>query len=175
VNTENSLDLAVQGEGYFTVQMPDGETAYTRSGNFQLSPEGMIVTSDGYTVGPGITVPANAIEVSINAEGGVTAKIQGQTELAALGQLELASFVNQGGLEAFGNNLLRETDSSGAATVATPGAQGLGTVLQGYLESSNVNPVQEITALITAQRAYDLNSKVISASDEMLSTVTQMR
>lgn len=175
VNTENGLDVAIQGEGYFVVETPSGEIAYTRSGNLQLSPEGLIVTSDGYPVGPGITVPADSTEVSINAEGGVTAKLQGQTGLADLGQLELATFVNEGGLEALGNNLLRETDASGPAIVGTPGSQGLGTMLQGYLEGSNVNPVQEITALITAQRAYDLNSKVISASDEMMATVTQLR
>jgi flagellar basal-body rod protein FlgG len=175
INTENSLDLAVQGAGYFVVQLPDGETAYTRSGNFQLSPEGVVVTADGYAVSPGITVPPNAVEVSINAEGGVTAKLQGQTELADLGQLELAAFVNEAGLEALGDNLVRETEASGAAQVGAPGSEGLGTVLQGYLEGSNVNPVQEITALIAAQRAYDLNSKVISASDEMMATVTQLR
>ena len=175
VNTENGLDIAIQGEGYFVVEMPSGETAYTRSGNFALSPDGLVVTSDGYPISPGITVPQDAIEVSINAEGGVTAKLQGQTGLADLGQIELATFVNEGGLEALGNNLLRETDSSGPALPGTPGTSGLGTVLQGYLESSNVNPVQEITALITAQRAYDLNSKVISASDEMMATVTQLR
>lgn len=175
VNTGNPLDLAIQGQGYFQVQTPDGETVYTRSGNFQLSPQGTIVTADGYTVAPGITVPANATEVSIDAQGNVTAKLQGQTALAALGQLQLASFVNEGGLEALGNNLLRETDASGQAQVAPPGTQGLGTVQQGYLESSNVNPVQEITALIAAQRAYDLNSKVITASDEMMTTITQLR
>jgi flagellar basal-body rod protein FlgG len=175
INTENSLDLAVQGAGYFVVQLPDGGTAYTLSGNFQLSPEGVVVTADGYAVSPGITVPPNAVEVSINAEGGVTAKLQGQTELADLGQLELAAFVNEAGLEALGDNLVRETEASGAAQVGAPGSEGLGTVLQGYLEGSNVNPVQEITALIAAQRAYDLNSKVISASDEMMATVTQLR
>jgi flagellar basal-body rod protein FlgG len=133
-----------------------------------------MVTSDGYTVGPGITVPENTIEIAINSEGTVTAKVDGQTDLVDLGQLELASFVNQAGLEAIGSNLLMETEASGAAFVGTPSSDGLGSTLQGYLESSNVNPVQEITALIAAQRAYDLNSKVISASDEMLATVTQM-
>ena len=175
VNTGNPLDLAIQGQGYFQVQTPDGETVYTRSGNFQLSPQGAIVTADGYTVAPGITVPANATDIAIDAQGNVTAKIQGQTALAALGQLQLASFVNEGGLEALGNNLLRETDASGPAQVAPPGTQGLGPVQQGFLESSNVNPVQEITALIAAQRAYDLNSKVITASDEMMTTITQLR
>lgn len=175
VNTENSFDLAIQGGGHFLVGLPTGETAYTRSGNFQLSPEGVIVTPDGFPIGPGITVPPEAVEVSINAQGQVIAKLDGQQELVDLGQLELATFVNENGLEALGNNLVRETEASGAAQVGAPGAEGLGSVLQGYLESSNVNPVQEITALITAQRAYDLNSKVISASDEMMATITQLR
>lgn len=175
VNTENKLDLAVQGDGFFMVEKPDGEIAYTRSGNFQLSPNGVIVTPDGYPVAPGITVPADAIEVSISAEGQVMAKQQGQIGLTNLGQLELATFVNPSGLEAVGSNLFLETEASGPSIAGTPGSDGFGTVLQGYLESSNVNPVQEITALITAQRAYDMNSKVISASDEMMSTVVQMR
>ena len=175
VNTENSFDLAIQGQGYFIVQAPDGQPAYTRSGNFQLSPDGTIVTPDGYPVSPGITVPSNATEVSISQDGQVMAKIAGQAQLANLGQLELATFVNENGLEALGNNLERETEASGSAIVGTPSSQGLGSVLQGYLEGSNVNPVQEITSLITAQRAYDLNSKVISAADEMMSTITQMR
>ncbi len=175
VDTGNKLDLAIQGDGFFLVEKPDGEQAYTRSGNFQLSPNGLIVTADGYTVGPGITVPADAVEVSINAQGQVTAKLQGQTTLASLGQLELATFANPAGLEATGDNLYVETDSSGPALSGTPAKDGYGSVLQGYLESSNVNPVQEITALIAAQRAYDMNSKVISASDEMMSTMTQLR
>ncbi len=175
VNTENSLDLAIQGEGFFVVELPSGETAYTRSGNFQLSPDGLIVTADGYTVSPGITVPSDAIEVSINSEGEVMAKIDGQIELSDLGQLDLASFVNPTGLTAIGNSLLMETEASGSPVLGTPGSDGFGTVQQGFLESSNVNPVQEITALITAQRAYEMNSKVISAADQMLGTVTQMR
>ncbi|HFD16762.1 MAG TPA: flagellar basal-body rod protein FlgG [Rhodospirillales bacterium] len=175
VNTENSLDLAIQGDGFFVVELPSGETAYTRSGNFQLSPDGLIVTADGYTVSPGITVPQDAIDVSINAEGQVTAKIEGQIELADLGQIDLATFVNPAGLSAIGNNLLLETEASGTAVLGTPGSDGFGTLQQGFLESSNVNPVQEITALITAQRAYEMNSKVISAADQMLGTVTQMR
>jgi len=173
--TENRFDLAIQGEGFFMVETPEGEIAYTRSGNFQLSPQGVIVTQDGYPLSPGITVPANAVEVAIGQTGLVTAKLQGQTNLVTLGQLELATFVNPAGLEAIGSNLLLETESSGPAITGTPGSEGLGTVLQGHLESSNVNPVQEITQLITAQRAYDMNSKVIQASDEMMGTVTQLR
>ena len=174
-NTENKLDLAIEGEGFFIVDAPNGEPAYTRSGNFQLSPDGVIVTADGYPIAPGITVPDDASEVSISPDGLVSAKIEGQVDLAELGQLELATFVNPAGLEEIGNNLLRESPASGPSQVETPGANGLGRVLQGYLEGSNVNPVQEITALITAQRAYDMNSKIISASDEMMNTVTQMR
>jgi flagellar basal-body rod protein FlgG len=175
VNTENSFDLAVQGPGFFAIELPNGDLAYTRSGSFQLSPDGVLVTADGYTVSPGITVPQEAIEVSVNQQGLVTAKIAGQTQEQQLGQLELATFVNESGLEAIGSNLLLETDASGPALVGPPGTEGLGTVQQGFLESSNVNPVQEITALIAAQRAYDMNSKVIAASDEMMATVTQMR
>ncbi len=175
VNTENRLDLAVQGSGYFVVELPTGELGYTRSGNFQLSPDGEIVTADGHLLSPGIAVPEDAVEIAINAEGMVTAKIQGEVALRQLGQLELATFVNPVGLEALGDNLLLETEASGPATLGTPGSAGYGSVLQGFLESSNVNPVQEITSLITAQRAYDMNSKVISASDEMMMTVTQLR
>ena len=175
INTENSFDLAIQGDGYFVVELPNGDLAYTRSGNFQLSPDGELVTPDGYKISPGITVPQDAISVSINQEGTVSAKIAGQVEEQELGQLQLATFVNETGLEALGSNLLQETSASGPALGGPPGTEGLGTVLQGFLESSNVNPVQEITALIAAQRAYDMNSKVISASDEMMATVTQLR
>ena len=175
VGTENDLDLAIQGRGYLTVELPTGEQAYTRSGNLQLSPEGQIVTADGYPVSPGITVPANALEVTVNAEGGVSARIPGQVEPQALGQIELASFVNEVGLKPLGNNLFGETAASGPANIGTPGSEGFGTVLQGYLENSNVNPVSEITSLITAQRAYELNSRVITASDTMMGTVTQLR
>ena len=175
INTENSFDLAIQGDGYFVVELPNGDLAYTRSGNFQLSPNGELVTPDGYKISPGITVPQDAISVSINQEGTVSAKIAGQVEEQELGQLQLATFVNEAGLEALGSNLLQETSASGEALGGPPGTEGLGTVLQGFLESSNVNPVQEITALIAAQRAYDMNSKVISASDEMMATITQLR
>jgi len=175
LNTENKLDLAIQGDGFFIVDMPNGDTAYTRSGNFQLSPDGVIVNADGYEISPGLTVPADTVELTINAEGYVSAKVQGQIAPVSVGQFDLASFVNPAGLEAIGNNFLLETPASGPATIGNPGTDGFGTVLQGFLEGSNVNPVQEITALITAQRAYDLNSKVISASDEMMAAVAQLR
>jgi flagellar basal-body rod protein FlgG len=173
--TENPLDLAIQGEGYFVVERPSGELAYTRDGGFQLGPDGLLVTADGYTVSPGITVPADSVQVTVNASGQVQAKLQSQIAPVDLGQLELAIFANEAGLEAVGNNLLTETPASGPATVNAPGAAGYGELQQGFLESSNVNPVQEMTALIAAQRAYDLNSKVITASDEMMATVTQLR
>ena len=175
ISTENPLDLAIQGEGLFIVELPTGELAYTRDGSFQLSPLGLLVTADGYTVSPGITVPEDAVSVTINAEGLVQAKLQGQIEAVDLGQLETAIFANEVGLEAIGKNFLIETPASGPAAIATPGTPGYGELLQGFLESSNVNPVAEVTALITAQRAYDLNSKVITASDEMMATVTQLR
>lgn len=175
VSTENDLDIAVEGEGFFVVALPNGDTAYTRSGNFQLSADGEIVTQDGYQVSPGLTIPPDTIQLSINANGEVFAKLRGQIELTNVGQLDLAGFLNPAGLEAIGSNYLLETPASGAAAVGTPGIGSLGTVLQGFLEGSNVNPVQEITALITAQRAYDMNSKVISASDEMMATVNQLR
>lgn len=175
VGTENDLDLAIQGRGYLIIELPTGELAYTRSGNLQLSPEGQIVTADGYPVAPGITVPSNALEVAINPEGGVSALVPGQVEMIELGQLELASFVNEVGLAPLGNNLLGETSASGPANIGLPGSEGYGSVLQHYLENSNVNPVAEITSLITAQRAYELNSRVISAADSMMGTVTQLR
>jgi flagellar basal-body rod protein FlgG len=173
--TENPLDLAIQGEGYFVVEMPTGDFAYTRDGSLQLSPDGLLVNADGFPISPGITVPLDAIDVSIGANGNVEATIQGQALPVDLGQLELATFVNDAGLEAVGNNFLMETAASGPPAIGAPGNDGYGQLLQGFLESSNVNPVSEITALITAQRAYDLNSKVITASDEMMSTVSQLR
>ena len=175
LGTENKLDIAIQGEGFFIVDLPNGDTAYTRSGNFQLSPDGEIVNADGYPISPGLTVPNDTVELTINAEGIVAAKVQGQIAPVEVGQFELASFVNSASLEAIGNNFLMETPASGPATIGNPGADGFGTMLQGFLEGSNVNPVQEITALITAQRAYDLNSKIISASDEMMAAVAQLR
>lgn len=175
LSTENELDIAVQGEGFFVVEMPTGEFAYTRDGSFQLSPDGLLVNSDGFSVSPGITVPQDAIQIAIGANGTVEATLQGQIAPVDLGQLELATFANDAGLEAIGNNFLIETPASGGANIAAPASEGYGALLQGFLESSNVNPVSEITALITAQRAYDLNSKVITASDEMMATVSQLR
>ena len=174
-STGNPYDLAIQGRGYFQVTLPSGEQAYTRAGSFSISAEGQMVTPEGYVVGPGIAIPQEATEITINKQGQVLAKLPGQVESQNVGQLELAVFFNEAGLEAMGNNLFTETPASGAAQVSTPGALGFGSVLQGFVENSNVNPVSEITALITAQRAYEMNSKVISASDEMLSATSNLR
>jgi len=174
-STENSYDLAVSGKGFFRIRLPTGEDAYTRAGAFQLSAQGQIVTSEGYTVSPGITIPANAVQVTISQTGEVQAKIAGQVAPQVVGQFELSTFANEAGLEAIGDNLLLETPASGAAQTATPGTNGYGTIRQGFLETANVNPVSEITALITAQRAYEMNSKVITTSEEMLGTITNLR
>jgi flagellar basal-body rod protein FlgG len=173
--TENRFDMAIRGNGYFQIALPSGETAYTRDGTFALSAEGTIVTADGFVVQPGITIPAAARDVTINATGEVLAKLDGQIEPQNVGQLQLAIFANEGGLEAVGDNLLLATPGSGAAQQAAPGSPGYGQVLQGFIETSNVNVVTEITNLITAQRAYEMNSRVISASDEMLSTLSRLR
>ncbi len=173
--TENRFDLAIRGNGFFPVQLPSGEIAYTRDGTFGLSPEGVIVTAEGFPVQPGITIPAAARDVTINAAGEVLAKLDGQVAPQNVGQIQLAIFANEGGLEAVGDNLLLATPASGQAQLAAPGQPGYGQVLQGFIETSNVNVVQEITQLITAQRAYEMNSKVISATDEMLSTLARMR
>jgi flagellar basal-body rod protein FlgG len=173
--TENPLDVAINGEGYFRIQLPSGETSYSRAGSFQLDGDGDLVTVDGFTVQPGITIPSNAIDVSINASGQVFVSLDGQTQPQNVGQLELSRFANDAGLLAIGDNLFLETPASGAAQTASPGTAGFGTIQQGFLETSNVNVVEEITNLITAQRAYEMNSKVIETSDQMMSTLTNLR
>ncbi len=175
MSTGNTLDLAIQGTGYFKVQLPNGDDAYTRAGSLQLSAEGEIVTADGFTVSPGISLPAEAVDISINPSGEVQAKLDGQIEPQTVGQIELVTFPNAPGLEAIGDNLLLETPASGAASTGTPGSAGFGTIIQGFLETSNVDAVSEITSLIAAQRAYEMNSKVITTSDEMMRTVSTMR
>jgi flagellar basal-body rod protein FlgG len=172
--TSNPYDVAVQGAGYFHVSMPDGSDAYTRAGNFALSPDGQIVTDRGYTVAPGISIPANALSVAVNAQGQVSAMVPGQTAPQVLGQFELVRFPNESGLSAQGDNLFLETPASGSPQSGIPGSPGYGTIIQGFLETSNVNPVEEITSLITAQRAYEMNSKVISAADEMLQMTARL-
>jgi flagellar basal-body rod protein FlgG len=173
--TENTLDLGIRGEGFFNIQLPNGQTAYTRSGSFQLSPTGQIVTQDGYTVLPGITVPQNTLDISVNASGQVYAKIDGTVTPQLLGQFTLSNFPNLAGLESVGQNLLLQTPASGNPIAGTAGSLGFGSTMQGFLEASNVNAVAEITNLITAQRAYELNSKVIQASDDMMGTINQLR
>ena len=172
--TSNTLDHAISGNGYFQITLPSGDTAYTRDGTFGLSPEGQIVTADGYVVVPGITVPTNATSVTINTSGAVQVTLSGQTALNTVGNIQLATFPNEAGLDAQGNNLLVQSAASGNPTTGNPGAPGFGTVNQGFIETSNVNVVTEITNLISAQRAYEMNSRVITASDQMLSTLTNM-
>ncbi|MCB9982310.1 MAG: flagellar basal-body rod protein FlgG [Rhodospirillales bacterium] len=173
--TENPLDIAITGEGFFQIQMPNGDTAYTRDGTFQMNENGEIVTVQGFIVDPGITIPADAIDIDVNENGEVLVSLPGQTATSNVGQLQLANFVNPVGLEAIGDNLYLETDASGAPTTGTPGLDEFGRLRQGALEQSNVNVVEEITELITAQRAYEMNSTVISTSDEMLQTVSNLR
>ena len=172
--TSNKFDLAIRGNGFFQVTLPSGETAYTRDGTLALSPSGTVVTADGYVVQPGITIPANATDVTINANGEVQATVAGQVAQQNVGQIQLAQFPNDAGLEASGGNLFMQTAASGSAATGVPGAPGFGSVMQGFVETSNVNVVSEMTNLITAQRAYEMNSRVISSSDEMMSTVTKL-
>jgi flagellar basal-body rod protein FlgG len=174
-HTENVLDVAINGRGFFRIQLPTGEDAYSRAGSFSVSPEGQLVTQDGFTVSPGITIPSGAVDITINADGEVQVKLDGQTQPQNVGQFELANFANPSGMEARGSNLFLETPASGTPVTGVPGATGFGTIEQGYLEAANVNPVQEITTLITAQRAYEMNSKVITTSDEMMAQVNQLR
>ncbi len=173
--TENELDLAVTGEGYFQIELPDGETAYTRASVYQLNENGEIVTPQGYRLQPGITIPNDTIDIVINNSGEVLTKIANQVEFQNVGQIELATFVNPGGLEAIGDTLFLETSASGNVQTGTPNQDVYGAIRQGAIENSNVNIVEEITNLIAAQRAYEMNSNVISTSDEMLQTITQLR
>jgi flagellar basal-body rod protein FlgG len=172
--TDNPLDLAILGRGFFQITLSDGTTAYTRAGSFQLSPTGEIVTADGLVVQPGITIPQATTAITVNANGQVLATVAGQTAVQTVGQLQLATFPNEAGLDNLGSNLLKETPASGTPTLGNPGSTGgFGTLQQGFLEASNVNVVSEITNLITAQRAYEMNSKVITTSDQMEQTLTQ--
>jgi flagellar basal-body rod protein FlgG len=173
--TSNSLDLAIQGNGYFQVTLPSGDIAYTRDGTFALAPDGTIVTADGYVVVPGLQIPTAATGVTINTSGQVQVTLTGQTAPQTVGQLQLAVFPNEAGLESEGGNLLTQTAASGQPVTGNPAAAGFGTVMQGFIETSNVNVVTEITNLITAQRAYEMNSKVITTSDDMLSTLSNLR
>ncbi len=173
--TGGDLDLAIEGKGYLEVTLPDGNSAYTRDGALKRTGDGMIVTADGYEVAPGITIPSDAQSLSINANGEVYAYFQGQVQPQLLGQLTLASFTNEKGLEATGSNLFLETGASGPPAVGTPGIDGMGLLRQGYLEESSVDSVKEVTELIKAQRGYEMNAKVITAVDQMLATTSQVR
>jgi flagellar basal-body rod protein FlgG len=173
--TSNVLDLAIQGNGYFQVALPSGETAYTRDGTFGLAPDGTIVTADGYVVQPGVQIPNNATNVTINTSGQVQATIAGQTAPQTVGQVQLAVFPNPAGLDSQGDNLFLQTSASGAPVTGAPSSAGFGSVMQGFVETSNVNVVTEITNLITAQRAYEMNSRVITTSDDMLNTLSNLR
>ena len=173
--TSNQLDVAIQGRGYLQVQLPSGETAYTRAGNLSVNATGQIVTDQGYQVLPQITIPTDATNISISQSGQVQVTTPTSTTPSQVGQLQLATFINEAGLDAQGDNLFLVSNASGPAVVGNPGAPGFGTLMQGYTEASNVDAVTEITALITAQRAYEMNSKVVSAADQMLSTTNQMK
>lgn len=170
----NTYDLAIQGNGFFQIQMPDGTTAYTRDGSFQVDANGQLVTNNGYLVQPGITIPADAQTVTIAADGTVSVSVAGQSAPQEVGQLAIASFVNPAGLDPKGQNLWAETAASGAPQAGVPGSNGLGTLQQGYVETSNVNVVEELVAMIQTQRAYELNSKAIQTSDQMLQRLGQL-
>lgn len=172
--TSNNLDLAIQGKGFFQITMPDGTTGYTRDGSFQLDAQGQIVTNNGYVLQPGITVPPTASGVTIGNDGTVTALLPGQVTPQSLGQIQLADFVNPAGLDPKGQNLFTETVASGAPQTATPTTSGLGSLSQGFVETSNVNVVEELVTMIQTQRAYELNSKAIQTSDQMLQKLGQL-
>jgi flagellar basal-body rod protein FlgG len=174
-STGNKYDLALVGSGMFQIEGPNGETLYTRAGAFNTNATGQLVTIDGNPVMPSITVPSDAVEVIVNKSGQVFARIDGQAAVQELGQLTLATFANEAGLAPLGDNLFGETEASGPAIVGVAGDPGFGTIEQGYLENSNVDPVKEITDMISAQRAYEMNSKVIKAADEMAATISQAR
>jgi flagellar basal-body rod protein FlgG len=174
-NTGNAFDLAINGPGYFQVLLPTGETAYTRAGNFSVNAQGQLVTADGYMVQPTIQVPQNATSVTISQQGQVEVKLPGNPTPSVIGQLQVATFLNDTGLEAVGNNLFLESAASGPATAGNPASPGYGVIMQGYTEASNVDPVSEITNLIVAQRAYEMNSKVVTTADQMLSTAVNTK
>ncbi len=171
--TDNDLSLAIDGKGYFIINMPDGTQAYTRDGSFKLSPEGALVTNEGYELDPGINIPQEATDVEINQEGLVTAFVNNAP--VELGQIQIATFVNEMGMRTIGGNLLKETAASGEAEILIPDEPGAGRIRQGFLENSNVDAVDQITKLISAQRAYEMNSKAVEAADQMMSTASNMR
>jgi flagellar basal-body rod protein FlgG len=172
--TSNPLDLAIKGNGFFQITLPDGSTGYTRDGSFQVDAQGQMVTNSGYQVQPGITIPATAQSVTIANDGTVSVLLPGQTAPQTVGQIQTASFVNPAGLDPKGQNLYGETAASGAPNAGAPGTNGLGAVQQGFVETSNVNVVEELVSMISTQRAYELNSKAVSTSDQMLQRLSQM-
>jgi flagellar basal-body rod protein FlgG len=175
MNTGNSLDLVIEGDGFFQILMPDGTIAYSRAGAFKLDSEGRIVNSDGYPLEPGITIPSDAISITIGTDGRITVLQAGSSAPTEIGQIELAKFINPGGLKALGKNLFSPSASSGEATVANPASEGLGTIGQGFLEMSNVNVVEEMVNMIISQRAYEVSSKAVQTSDEMLQVVNNLK
>jgi flagellar basal-body rod protein FlgG len=172
--TENSRDLAIDGEGFFQVQMPNGDTAYTRDGSFQKDQNGQLVTSSGYLIQPTISIPENALSITVAKDGVVSVTQPGTTQSAVVGQIQVATFVNTSGLQSIGENLYLATDASGPASENQPGLNGAGKLLQGYVETSNVNVVEEMVSMIQTQRAYEINSKAVKTSDEMLARLTQL-
>jgi len=172
--TDNSLDVAVNGNGFLQILLPDGTTGYTRDGSFQKDNQGQIVTSDGYPLSPNITIPANALSVTIGTDGTVSVTQAGSAATTQIGSIQLATFINPAGLQSIGQNLFLETAASGTPTPNTPGTNGAGIVNQGYVETSNVNVAEELVSMIQTQRAYELNSKVVSTSDAMLGRLTQL-
>jgi flagellar basal-body rod protein FlgG len=171
--TENPLDMVIEGNGFFQVRQSNGDIAYTRAGSFHLNEQGQIVTASGEQLDPAITIPSNVTSITIGTDGTVSVTQPGQTNAQTVGQIQIASFANPAGLEAIGRNLFKETTASGQATAGTPGTDGLGNINQGFIENSNVSVVEELVGMIAAQRAYETNSKVITAADRMLSTINQ--
>ncbi|EMN1412304.1 flagellar basal-body rod protein FlgG [Enterobacter cloacae] len=172
--TGDEYDVAIEGEGFFQVQMPDGSTAYTRDGHFSKSPDGQLVNAEGYPIQPGIVIPQDATKLNIGSDGIVSVKVPGQAEEQLIGQLTLTTFVNNAGLESIGGNLYKETQSSGAPNELNPGMESAGTLKQSYVEISNVNVAEELVTMIQVQRAYEINSKAVSASDQMLQRLSQL-
>jgi flagellar basal-body rod protein FlgG len=174
-NTGNALDIAIEGDGFFQIQMPDGSTAYSRAGAFKMDSNGRVVTSDGFPMLPEIVIPANSTKITIGSDGTVSAVQSGQTTASTVGNIQLANFTNPSGLSSIGKNLYQQTDASGNATTGTPGQTGLGTISQGFLEMSNVNLAEEMVNMIIGQRAYEANSKAITTSDEMLQNANNLK
>ncbi len=172
--TDNAKDVAINGQGFFQVQMPDGSSAYTRDGSFQTDQNGQLVTSSGFPIQPGITIPANALSMTISRDGVVSVTQQGSAQPVQVGQLTLSTFINDAGLESVGENLYQETQASGVPTESNPGQNGSGILCQGYVETSNVNVAEELVSMIQTQRAYEINSKAVSTSDQMLAKLTQL-